>query len=75
LNFKEILFDASSQKMGGKKAALKKEALPSPMGIRVVPRIADELKVIMLCSPSETGSDEVLLNIAIWEKYRKETIV
>jgi hypothetical protein len=45
----ENLFYATSQKMGGKKAALKKEALPSPMGIRVVPRIADELKVIILC--------------------------
>jgi hypothetical protein len=25
---------------------LKKEVMPSPMGIRVVPRIGDELKVI-----------------------------
>jgi len=30
---------------GGKKGALKVEAMPSPMGIRVEPRIADELKI------------------------------
>ena len=30
---------------GGKKGGLKLEVLPSPMGIRVEPRIADELKV------------------------------